>query len=153
MLFCIYNPVEILCKLSVFTSITHKLSSHQFTTSFTPCPLISDINVKSTSFKLFRECIAYRIDFPAVNINNSIYICIGESNLISWCNVPSSHRVCHYTSITLLIHKLDWRQNTCSVYWDGYGRYVYATSSSEQSKLGLSCIGPRYIKDVGIIQT
>ena len=32
-------------------------------------------------------------------------------------NAPKLHTVCHYTSITLLMHELNWWYNTCPVCW------------------------------------
>ena len=48
-------------------------------------------------------------DLLTLNINNSIYIFVGESDRINWCNVASFHRVCHYTSTPLVMPKLNWR--------------------------------------------
>ena len=32
-------------------------------------------------------------------------------------NSPALHRVCHLTSITLLLHELNWWHKTCPVCW------------------------------------
>ena len=39
-------------------------------------------------------------------------------------NSPTFHRVCHYTSMTLLLHELNWWHNTCPVCWVGNGNPV-----------------------------
>ena len=43
--------------------------------------------------------------------NHAFYVFLGERYCISWINGSSLHRLCHYTSFTLIKHQLNWREH------------------------------------------